>query len=109
MSNIIELDNIEELEDMLVRINAFIVPNVARTELEKEAVRKAAAKQIVYEKQLKESFSGKDIPPNVDSFKIGNFAMSFNQDQGTLLNKKNISPVAYAILFNAGLLYRGVQ
>ena len=100
----------EELEDMIERINAFIIPNVAATKSEKETVRKAALKQYEYEMTIRSAYGDNQVPDNVESFRIGNFAMSFkNSNNFAVLSKKNIAPVAYAILLNAGLLYRGVR
>ena len=51
-----------------------------------------------------------EIPSGVESFRIGDFQMAF-QD-GTLdmeLNRRNSCPSVYGLLLRHGLLYRGVE
>lgn len=97
------------LNDYVEIIKAVIVPTIATTPEEIEAIKRAAIKQYNYETEIKNNFDGQSIPDNVSSFRIGNFAMSFNKSSKSSCSIKGLAPIAYAILLNAGLLYRGVK
>ena len=97
----------EETAMMTDRMKLFIFPNEARTDDEIEAFNKAVAYQIAHEKSLQEQHG--DIPSGVESFKIGDFSMSFEDGvNGTGLTRKTICEAAYSVLLRAGLLYRGL-
>lgn len=97
------------LNDYIEIIKSVIVPNIATTPAEIDAVKRAAIKQYNYENEIRNTFDGQSIPDNVSSFKIGNFAMSFSNTNQSNSYARKLSPVAHAILLNAGLLYRGVK
>lgn len=101
-------------DGMRDRIMAFIFPNVPVTEEQREAVEKAVAYQIDHEKEILAAMDVEDVnlPNGVQSFQVGNFSMSFANDgykNGAVLTKETICPVAYGVLLQAGLLYRGVR
>ena len=96
------------------RIKAFIFPNVPKTEEEVEAFEKAVAYQIEHEKSIRDALEVDDVnlPNGVSSFHIGNFSMTFGDEgykNNAVLTKETICPVAYSVLLNAGLLYKGVM
>lgn len=98
----------EETALMEDQMRLFIFPNSAETEEETEAFNKAVAYQIAHEKSRAEAFS--EIPDGANSFKIGDFSMSFEAGvNDSALNRKNICPAAYSVLLRAGLLYRGLE
>lgn len=97
----------EETAMMTDRMKLFIFPNEAATDAELEAFDKAVAYQIAHEKSLQEQFG--EIPDGVNSFKIGDFSMSFDEGMNTArLTRKTICEAAYSVLLRAGLLYRGL-
>ncbi|MBR6861179.1 MAG: hypothetical protein IKM73_07660 [Acidaminococcaceae bacterium] len=98
----------EETAMMVDQMKLFIFPNEARTDDEIEAFNKAVAYQIAHEHSLHEQQG--DIPSGVNSFKIGDFSMSFEEGvNGIGLTRKTICPAAYSVLLLAGLLYRGLE
>lgn len=103
---------INELEDVRVRIEAFIVPLCARTVDEKDALDKAVRAQWAFEDEKHKALEVVSLPEGMTSFTIGHFAGSFAgagyQDERRI-TKQTISPTAYAYLLKAGLLYRGVR
>ena len=100
----------EERALMESRMLTFIFPNHPRTEEEQEAFDKAVELQIAYERSLAECTGNIDLPAGTKSFSIGNFSMSFEDGTfSTLLTKRSISPAAYGILLQVGLLYKGVE
>lgn len=97
----------EETVMMTDRMKLFIFPNEAREEDEIEAFNKAVAYQIAHEHSRAEQYS--EIPDGVESFKIGDFSMSFEDGvNGIGLTRKTICEAAYSVLLRAGLLYRGL-
>ena len=92
---------------MTDRMKLFIFPNEARTEDEIEALNKAVAYQIAHEHSRAEQYS--EIPDGAESFRIGDFSMSFEDGvNGSGLTRKTICEAAYSVLLRAGLLYRGL-
>ena len=92
---------------MTDRMKLFIFPNEARTEDEIEAFNKAVAYQIAHEHSRAEQYS--EIPDGAESFRIGDFSMSFEDGvNGSGLTRKTICEAAYSVLLRAGLLYRGL-
>lgn len=103
------LPSAEELALMKERIHAFIAPNIARTEYEKQKVEEAAILQYQFEMSMQQGYGDMPMPAGTKMFRIGNFWMQFDGTKNSaVLHKENMSPYAYSILFNAGLLYRGV-
>lgn len=99
----------EETALMEDQMRLFIFPNTAVTEEETEAFDKAVAYQIAHEKSKAEAFGDVPIPDGTNSFKIGDFSMSFEDGVNTSgITKKTICPAAYSVLLRAGLLYRGL-
>ena len=97
----------EETAMMTDRMKLFIFPNEARTEDEIEAFNKAVAYQIAHEHSRAEQYS--EIPDGAESFRIGDFSMSFEDGvNGSGLTRKTICEAAYSVLLRAGLLYRGL-
>ena len=97
----------QEVDMMSERMKLFIFPNEAKSEEEIEAFNNAVAYQIAHEKSL-QTQNG-DIPNGVESFKIGDFSMNFEEGvNGTGLTRKTICEAAYSVLLRAGLLYRGL-
>lgn len=96
-----------EIDMMTDRVKLFIFPNEAKTDDEIEAFNKAVNYQIAHEKSLQTQIG--DIPNGVESFKIGDFSMNFEEGvNGTGLSRKTICEAAYSVLLRAGLLYRGL-
>lgn len=111
-----EADSLEErFEDSIAtmlaeceeRMVAYIVPNIPVNDAQKTAFCNAVFCQLVYENRGGNSQSD-DLPNGVKSFRIGNFQMSLDSLPKGTLTRLTIAPAAYAYLFNAGLLYRGV-
>lgn len=100
----------EKYQAMLPRMRAFIFPSIPRLDFEVAAFNKAILYQIEHEDKISEAMNGQVLPQGVNSFNIGDFAMSFGS--GTFdqrLTRKTICPTAYGILLEAGLLYKGVE
>lgn len=100
----------QELQQMDVRMRAYIFPNIPRTQEEQAAFQQALLFQIAHEKTLAEKMSGMDMPAGTSGFSIGDFSMNF--EQGAFdgrLSQKTICPSARSALLIAGLLYKGVE
>ena len=99
----------EETAMMEDRVRLFIFPNEAKSEAEITAFNKAVAYQIAHEKSKAEAFGDVPIPDGTNSFKIGDFSMSFDEGMNSYrLTRKTICEAAYSVLLRAGLLYRGL-
>ena len=99
-----------ELEMMQDKVHAFIFPNTPVQPSQIEAFEKACLYQIAHEKTIAAQFEGSNLPNGTQSFRIGEFEMSFDADSmGNVLTKKTICPAAYGVLLRAGLLYKGVE
>lgn len=104
------LPTADECDSMKLRIEAFMFPNVASTPEEIAAVNRAVAFQIAHEKTIASQCGDNAIPQGTQSFKIGDFSMTFSSDaMSGALTSKTICPYAYGALLRAGLLYRGVE
>lgn len=87
------------------RLTAFIYPVVPRSKNQTYAFEEAVQVQYEYESR-NESFS---IPDGVASFSIGDFsAKMMNDSHSAAYTQATISPHAWAILKNAGLLRSGI-
>lgn len=97
----------EETLMMQERMKLFIFPNEAETEEEQAAFEQAVQYQIAHEKTLLEQHG--EIPDGVNSFKIGDFSMTFEVGANRPgLNRNTICAAARSVLLRAGLLYRGL-
>ncbi len=98
-----------ERAQMRARLLAFIAPRVPCGKAHEKALCEAADAQISYEKEIAAAFSGQVPPPGVSQVSIGNFSMRLDGAARTgRLTRETMAPAAYAALFGAGLLYRGV-
>lgn len=82
------------------RLKAYIHPNAAATEEQREAFTRAVDAQLEYEAAQ----GGGEIPGNVGSFSIGNYSVTLAEPTGGADTRATLCPAAWAILFNAGLL-----
>lgn len=93
-----------DLEDAVrERLTAYIYPNKARTRAQQDAFEEAVEAQMEYEK----SSEAESLPANVQSMTIGKYSVSLKDGQSEY-TRGSISPAAWAILFNAGLLRRAL-
>lgn len=98
----------EILEMFRDKMHAFIFPNTPVTDAEQAVFEKAVRYQYAHEATQAIKASG--IPNGVESFKIGDFSMSFGDGYNDgRLTKKTICPSAYGLLLREGLLYKGVE
>lgn len=89
-------------------MSAFIFPNRPRTAEEKEAFSNAVYFQ--YEHEATKAMDAQNIPEGVESFRLGDFSMTFDKAFLTSrLTVNTICPSAYGALLRCGLLYRGVE
>ena len=90
---------------MRERLAAYIFPVVPRGKKQSDAFEEVVQEQYEYESR-NESFS---IPDGVASFSIGDFsAKMMNDSHSAAYTQATISPHAWAILKNAGLLRSGI-
>lgn len=95
---------IDLYESVEARMTAYIAPNTPRTKAQQEAFELAVDAQVEYEKA--EQSSG--IPTGVDSFKLGDFSAEMKAaSASSAYTRDTLSPYAWALLHNAGLLRRG--
>lgn len=104
----------EPTEEQLTLIRdsmlAFIFPNEPKAEDEQKAFEKAVGYQYEHDETIRMQMNDSGIPDGVESFRIGDFSMNFEEGtHSSRLNMKNICPAAYGVLLRAGLLYRGVE
>lgn len=103
----------EETEMVRTALRSFILPRIPDTEAKIAAFEKAVKYQVAHEKTIEAQDADSNIPDGTRSFSIGTFSMSFASSTGyqnsTLLTMQTICPYAYAVLREAGLLYRGVE
>lgn len=100
----------ETMELMRERMYAYIFPNHPSTDEEKEAFEQAVLWQYQHDASSILASASAEIPSGVESFKIGDFQMAFQDgvlDQA--LNRRNVCPSVYGLLLRHGLLYRGVE
>ena len=82
------------------RLRAYIPPNTVKTAEQKEAFDSAVDAQLAYEA----AHDLGEIPGNVRGFSIGGYSVTMDEGAGGAYTLATLSPVAWAILFNAGLL-----
>ena len=94
-----------DLEDSVrARLTAYIAPNTACTAAQKQAFEDAVEAQEDYENEIMAA----GIPEGVASFSIGDFSAEMKSGSASYgYTKETLSPYAWALLFNAGLLRRG--
>lgn len=96
------------LDGVEARLLAYIVPRVVDTQDEAEALEHATYEQYDHE-QTEAAQAILSAPPSVSGFTVGNFSMQLS---GVLRHAPlpvGVANNAYALLFNAGLLFRGVR
>ena len=83
------------------RLKAYLLPRRVQTEDEAAAFERAVAAQVEYECGT----GMEDMPEGVRSFAIGDFSATLSAGgRGPAYTKDSISPVAWSILRNAGLI-----
>ena len=90
-----------ERERIAERLRAYIRPNEAETEAQKAAFERAVDAQLEWEER-----GGEELPPGVKALSVGNYSVTMDEPSGAACTRANISPAAWAILTNAGLLAR---
>ncbi len=93
--------------DVAQRMTAYIAPRAPCTDAERAAFDSACAMQAEFEAS---PVAGQlaQLPDGVSSFTVNGFSASFNgRGRGASLFPGGLCPDARAVLFNAGLLYRG--
>lgn len=98
-----------ELKLIRDQLLGFCFPNSPRCDQQEEALRDATWYQYEHAMTQTAAMENGQIPEGVESFRIGDFQMSFRDGLSTALTRKTICPSAYAVLLRAGLLYRGVE
>ena len=95
---------IDIYDSVQARLTAYIAPNTPRTSAQKEAFELAVEAQVEYEKA--EQSSG--LPAGIDAFKLGDFSAEMKTASASAVySRDTLSPYAWALLYNAGLLRRG--
>ena len=83
------------------RLTAYLLPRRVETEAEVAAFERAVAAQVEYE----QGGGMGDVPEGVRAFAIGDFSATLGEGRrGPAYTKDSISPVAWSILRNAGLI-----
>lgn len=83
------------------RLTAYLLPRRAETAEEQAAFERAVAVQVEYEQRAGLG----DVPEGVQSFSIGDFSATLaGGGQGAGYTLVTLSPVAWSILKNAGLI-----
>ena len=90
------------IADVSQRLTAYIYPNVPETLEQVQAFSQAVTLQSAYE-----TAQGDMMPANVKSFKLGEYALTLTGG-GAAYTAASLCPGAWAVLFNAGLLKRGL-
>lgn len=88
-------------EGVRERLLAYILPRAPETDDQEEAMDRAVEAQVAYD-----AITGlSDIPANVSAISNDGVSMTFNQrSEVRSYTRDNISPVAWSILRNAGLI-----
>ena len=94
------------MPDVAQRIKAFIAPRNPCTPAERAAFDMACELQNEYEQRNNTDY----VPAGVSSFTVNGFSATFSGNARLReIFPMGLSPDARAELFNAGLLYRGVD
>lgn len=89
-----------DYESVEARLKAYIAPNAPQTSEQNDAFEQAVEAQAEYE-----SAAGGGIPEGVQAFSIGDFSATMaGASGGSGYTRATLSPHAWAILFNAGLI-----
>lgn len=88
-------------EQVEARLLAYIRPNEVSTAEERAAFDAAAEAQLAWERR-----GGEELPPGVESLTIGSYSVKRSGDGSAVCSLSSLSPAAWAILTNAGLLRR---
>lgn len=109
MTDIDVLPTQRALDSVETRLLAYIAPRFVDCEFEAEAFEKAVYEQYDHE-QTDAAQAVLSAPPGVSGFTVGKFSMQLGNSgaKGAPL-PAGIANAACALLFNAGLLYRGVK
>ena len=85
------------------RLTAYILPNVPETQAQLAAFADAVAAQMAFEAGA----DAAEIPPGVTGVRLGDYALTLDgRGQGGAPGAGSLSPTAWSILKNAGLLAR---
>ena len=90
-----------ERERIAERLRAYIRPNEAETEAQQAAFERAVDAQLEWEQR-----GGGELPLGVTSLSIGSYSVTAAEASGAACTRANLSPAAWAVLTNAGLLAR---
>lgn len=95
-----------ELNDSVrARLTAYIAPNTPRTDAQEQAFELAVEAQAEYE-----SAQMQGVPVGAQSYSMSNDGVSVSvtyAGAGAAYSEQTLSPYAWALLKNAGLLRRG--
>lgn len=95
---------IDLYDSVEARLTAYIAPNTPRTKAQKDAFELAVEAQMEYEQSA--ALAG--VPAGVSSFSLGDFSATLSSGAASPgYTRETISPYAWALLHNAGLLRRG--
>ena len=95
----------EDVERAQLMLEAFMFPNRAETQQEKDVLLRAARFQAAHDLTLAQETP--NLPGYVRSFQIGHFQMTMDPD--SRVSRQDVCPSAYALLLREGFLYRGVE
>ena len=103
-------DTDENFQAVARKVRAFIFPSIPRKDFEIEAFNNAVLYEIQHELNMAAASAETSLPEGLKSFKIGDFSATFEDGATSAqLTKKSICQMAYGILLEAGLLYKGVE
>lgn len=89
------------VSDVRERLTAYLRPRRIENEAQAAAFERAVAAQAEYE----QGAGLGDVPEGVRAFSIGDFSATMGEGgRGPAYTKDSISPVAWSILRNAGLI-----
>ena len=94
------------VEIVTERLKAYIHPNVAQSDEQKEAFLKAVQYQVEYEASHADALD--IVQRGVQSFSSGNYSETYFTRKAGEYAASTLCPASYATLFNAGLLRRGM-
>lgn len=91
-----------DLEDSVrERLTAYIYPNRPASTAQEKAFEAAVAAQVEYEQRNAET----DVPESLSAFAIGDFSVTAREaSRSAAYTLETLSPYAWALLKNAGLL-----
>lgn len=89
------------IDDVTERLKAYIYPNTPATSAQESAFDDAVDAQKKFEDSMADE---QQVPGGVSSFSVGNYSVSYRDVHTNQYTQMTLSPVAYAYLFNAGLI-----